>query len=104
MEISKRLLIAPSFAEITAKPAQRIVRIDPERAFGTGTHPTTKLCLQLLDEQLLRRGPCSVLDVGCGSGILSLAAARLGASEVTGIDTDADAVAAASANAGKNSL
>jgi len=76
------------------------VVIDPGRAFGTGSHPTTRLCVELLLE--CDRG--SLTDVGCGSGILAIAAARLGFAPVVALDADADAVAAARANAAANGV
>jgi ribosomal protein L11 methyltransferase len=74
--------------------------IDPGRAFGTGAHPTTRLCLELLQE--LR--PASLLDVGCGSGVLSIAAVLLGFSPVTAIDVDTAAVEVTLANAKANGI
>jgi ribosomal protein L11 methyltransferase len=76
------------------------VVIDPGRAFGTGSHPTTRLCLELLAEQ--RR--CSVLDVGCGSGVLAIAALRLGFEPVIAVDVEEPAVAATVANAERNGV
>jgi ribosomal protein L11 methyltransferase len=76
------------------------ITIDPGRAFGTGGHPTTRLCLELLSA--LARG--SLLDVGCGSGVLSIAAAKLGFSPVTAVDHDAAAVDATSRNAAANAV
>lgn len=76
------------------------VVIDPGRAFGTGSHPTTRLCLELL-EQLPR---CSVLDVGCGSGVLAIAAVKLGFEPVTAIDVEQPAVAATAENAERNGV
>jgi ribosomal protein L11 methyltransferase len=74
------------------------VVIDPGRAFGTGAHPTTQLCLELL----LEREPSDLLDLGCGSGLLAIAAAKLGFDPVIALDSDAHAVAAACANAALN--
>jgi len=74
--------------------------IDPGRAFGTGAHATTRLCLELLQEL----EPASLLDVGCGSGVLSIAAALLGFAPVTGIDVDGAAVEATLANAHVNGV
>ena len=76
------------------------VVIDPGRAFGTGAHDTTRLCLEQLE--LLPRG--SLLDVGCGSGVLAIAGARLGYAPVTALDSDPNAVAATSANAARNGV
>jgi ribosomal protein L11 methyltransferase len=81
-------------------PASLSVVIDPGRAFGTGAHATTRLSLQLLCR--LERG--SLLDVGCGSGVLAIAAAKLGYHPVTAVDVDAEAVAAARRNAGVNGV
>jgi ribosomal protein L11 methyltransferase len=74
--------------------------IDPGRAFGTGGHPTTQLCLRLLEDE--ERG--SVLDVGCGSGVLSIAAAKLGFDPITGVDFDPQAVEATERNAAENGV
>jgi ribosomal protein L11 methyltransferase len=74
--------------------------LDPGRAFGTGSHPTTRLCLALL----LERSRTSLLDLGCGSGILGVAAAKLGFAPVTGLDVDPDAVVATTENARANGV
>jgi ribosomal protein L11 methyltransferase len=76
--------------------------LDPGLAFGTGTHPTTRLCLEWLDERI--RGGETVIDFGCGSGILAIAALKLGAAEACGVDIDPDAVAAARRNAEQNAV
>jgi len=96
IKIGKKFIIVPAWLEIPDKT--RIpIRIDPGMAFGTGTHPTTQLCLALLEHYLRAGHP--ILDVGCGSGILSIAAIKLGASRAFGVDTDFDAIAAAEENA-----
>ncbi len=98
-----RLLVQPSWEQAAdAGPDDLVITLDPGRAFGTGQHETTRLCLDAL-EGLVRSGD-AVLDVGTGSGILALAAARLGASRVDAVDTDPVAVAAARENAGRNGL
>jgi ribosomal protein L11 methyltransferase len=81
-------------------PGAIAVVIDPGRAFGTGSHATTRLCLALLIEQ----APASVADLGCGSGILAVAAAKLGFAPVDGLDVDPDAVAATAENARANGV
>jgi ribosomal protein L11 methyltransferase len=92
------LWVGPPWAEA---PADAIaVVVDPGRAFGTGAHATTRLCLEALVD--LRRG--SLLDVGCGSGVLAIAAALLGYAPVTGIDTDPAAIEATLANAAANGV
>jgi ribosomal protein L11 methyltransferase len=78
------------------------VRLDPGVAFGTGTHPTTQLCLAWLDDHVVPGA--RVLDYGCGSGILSIAAAKLGAGDTVGVDVDAQALEAARANAAANQV
>jgi len=99
-KISDRLWIVPSWHEAPA--AAIVVRLDPGVAFGTGTHPTTQLCLAWLDRHLATGA--RVLDYGCGSGILSIAAAKLGATEVVGVDVDSQALIAARANAAANAI
>ena len=99
--VGERLLIVPAWIQIDA--AHRIpVRIDPSMAFGTGTHPTTQLCLELIEKYVRPDRP--VIDVGCGSGILSIAALKLGASQALAVDVDSAAVRAAQENAAANGL
>src|SRR5690606_28215217 len=102
--VGNRLWITPSWhAKAQPAPDARIALVlDPGLAFGTGSHPTTRLCLEWLDEQL--QGGESVIDYGCGSGILAIAAARLGARQVTGIDIDPQALVAAARNAADNDV
>jgi ribosomal protein L11 methyltransferase len=101
IRISTRLWIVPSWHTPPDPHALNIV-LDPGLAFGTGSHPTTRLCLQWLEANV--RGGESVLDYGCGSGILAIAAAKLGATDVAGIDIDHDALRAAQANAAVNEV
>ncbi len=97
--ISPRLWIVPTWHEPGDPDAVNIV-LDPGLAFGTGSHPTTRLCLRWLDRNL-RGGEC-VLDYGCGSGILAIAALKLGAAHAVGIDVDFQAVMASRDNAAAN--
>jgi ribosomal protein L11 methyltransferase len=101
IEITPKLWIVPTWCE-PPNPAVINLRVDPGLAFGTGTHPTTRLCLQWLSGlDLVGR---KVLDYGCGSGILAMAAAALGATDVLGVDIDPQAVATARDNTGANNL
>lgn len=100
--IGRRLWITPSWhADATGAPDGRhAIVLDPGLAFGTGSHPTTRLCLEWLDEHIV--DGTSLIDYGCGSGILAIAAARLGASPVTALDIDPQALTAARRNARDN--
>ena len=100
--VSKRVVIKPTWEEYQLKEDELIVEIDPGMAFGTGTHETTRLCIQLLDNII--RGGESVFDVGTGSGILAIAAAKLGAVKVLGIDNDERSVSVAAENVKLNSV
>ena len=101
IRINERLWIVPSW-HVAPDPAAINLVLDPGLAFGTGSHPTTFLCLQWLTQNL--HGGETVLDYGCGSGILAIAAARLGAAHVTGIDIDDNALIAARDNAANNGV
>jgi ribosomal protein L11 methyltransferase len=101
IRVSGRLWIVPSWHE-SPDPAAINLILDPGMAFGTGSHPTTRLCLEWLERNITEG--CSVLDYGCGSGILAIAAARLGAGHVAGVDIDPLAVEAARANAERNGV
>ncbi|WP_153130070.1 50S ribosomal protein L11 methyltransferase [Dechloromonas hortensis] len=101
IRVSERLWIVPSWHE-SPDPAAVNLILDPGMAFGTGSHPTTRLCLEWLERNLTAE--CTVLDYGCGSGILAIAAARLGAGRVAGVDIDPQAVDAARANAERNGV
>lgn len=101
IRVSERLWIVPSWHE-TPDPAAVNLILDPGMAFGTGSHPTTRLCLEWLERHVT--AGVSLLDYGCGSGILAIAAARLGAARVAGVDIDPLAVDAARANAERNGV
>jgi len=101
IRVSERLWIVPSWHAAPDPAAVNLV-LDPGMAFGTGSHATTRLCLEWLERNV--RSGCSVLDYGCGSGILAIAAARLGAGTVAGVDIDPLAVEAARANAERNGV
>lgn len=103
MRFGRRLWIYPSTIEPPADDADAIVvRLDPGLAFGTGTHPTTALCLQWLDG--LDLAGKTVIDYGCGSGVLAIAALKLGAARVVGVDNDPQALAASRDNAERNGI
>ena len=102
VRIGKNLLIRPEWIEIEAKPDDIVISLDPGMAFGTGTHPTTQLCLEALEANM--QHGIQVLDLGCGSGILAIAAAKLGASKVIGYDIDPIAVKATDENAADNGV
>ena len=109
--IGKRLVIVPAWLE-SPDPERIAIRMDPGMAFGTGTHPTTQLCLEFIDTlyqekaplSLFTGRPASVIDLGCGSGILAVAALKLGAQTALGVDIDAEAVQATRLNAELNSV
>jgi len=101
IRVSDRLWIVPSWHESPAPDAINLI-LDPGMAFGTGSHPTTRLCLEWLERHATTGA--SLLDYGCGSGILAIAAARLGARPVSGVDIDSQAVDAAKANAERNNV
>lgn len=101
IRVSQRLWIVPSWHAAPDPDAVNLV-LDPGMAFGTGSHPTTRLCLEWLCGSM--HAGDSVLDYGCGSGILAIAAARLGAGRVVGVDIDDNALTAAAANAASNGV
>jgi ribosomal protein L11 methyltransferase len=106
LRIGERIVIRPTWRRHRRLPDDVVIALDPGMAFGTGLHPTTRLCLLGLErwagEGVL--GGATVLDVGCGSGILGIAAARLGAARVLGVDTDPIAVDATIENTRRNRL
>ena len=106
--IGERLVIVPAW--LASPDLERVaIKIDPGMAFGTGTHPTTQLCLELMETFFIRslvenRRPETVIDVGCGSGILSIAALKLGAGSALGVDIDAGSIVNARENANSNGI
>jgi ribosomal protein L11 methyltransferase len=100
--IGERLLIMPAWNDPEQDQTRIVVRINPAMAFGTGTHPTTQLCLRLL-ERHISPGK-ALIDVGCGSGILSIVALKMGAAHALAVDIDAQAVASTLENAGLNAI
>ncbi|MBE7535862.1 MAG: 50S ribosomal protein L11 methyltransferase [Anaerolineales bacterium] len=113
IRIGERLLILPAWIE-NPEPNRVAIKIDPGMAFGTGTHPTTQLCLELMEivfEERRRKKeidsflfPLSCIDVGCGSGILSIAALKLGADKVLGVDIDDESAKNSRENAETNGV
>jgi ribosomal protein L11 methyltransferase len=101
IRIAERLWIVPSWCA-PVDPNAINVTLDPGLAFGTGAHPTTRLCLQWLAREL--RPGATVLDYGCGSGVLAITAAKLGAARVVGVDVDPQALGASAANAAANGV
>jgi ribosomal protein L11 methyltransferase len=102
IRVGQHIVIKPTWREFEAGPNDIILELDPGMAFGTGLHPTTQMCLRVLEEKI-RQG-MKVLDLGTGSGILALAAGKLGAGTVLALDTDPVAVAAARENVWRNGV
>jgi ribosomal protein L11 methyltransferase len=100
--VGRRLIVSPRWREYHPRPDEIVIRLDPGMAFGTGQHPTTRMCLLALERHLL--AGCRLLDLGTGTGILAIAAARLGAGEVIALDTDDLAVAVARDNLAANAV
>jgi ribosomal protein L11 methyltransferase len=101
--IGERLVIVPAWLD-SPDPARIAIKIDPGMAFGTGTHPTTQLCLELIEKGMQDLGGLNVIDVGCGSGILSIAALKLGAARALGVDIDPESVRNSRENADANGI
>lgn len=99
-KVSKSIVIKPSWEEYSAKEGEKIIDIDPGMAFGTGTHETTRMCINAI-EKYMKKGD-SLIDIGCGSGILSIAAAHLGAEKVIAVDLDKLAVKVSKENVDLN--
>ena len=102
--ISPRLVVRPPWESVAPAPGQKVLTLDPGIAFGTGQHPTTRACLDAIDALAAKDAGRTFLDVGCGSGILAIAAALEGFREVRGFDNDPDAVRNANENAAANGL
>jgi ribosomal protein L11 methyltransferase len=102
MRFGRRLWVCPTAAEAPHDPDAIVVRLDPGLAFGTGTHPTTALCLQILDS--LPLAGRTMIDYGCGSGILGIAALKMGAGHVIAVDLDPQALIATRENALRNGV
>lgn len=104
-EIGDRFLVYPAWLEVPKESERLILRLDPGTAFGTGTHPTTQLCLESLEMRLYENAANqTIADIGCGSGILSLGAVLLGAKKVYAVDTDPLAVKASRSNCQLNQI
>lgn len=102
VRLGERTLIHPRWIDVDPKPDDIVISLDPGMAFGTGTHPTTQLCLEALERMV--SPALDVLDLGCGSGILSIAAAKLGAKKVVAVDIDLVAVESTIENATENGV
>jgi ribosomal protein L11 methyltransferase len=101
--VGRRFVVAPPWVAVDV-PGRATITIDPGRAFGTGHHATTAGCLEAIETIVERERPASAIDVGSGTGILAIGAARLGVPSVHAVDTDPDAVAATGANAAANGV
>lgn len=101
-DVGQKLVIRPSWEEYDNKTGKTVLNIDPGAAFGTGTHATTKMCLELVEEYT-KKGS-TVLDIGCGSGILSIASVLLGAENAIGVDIDSTAIKVSKENAEINGI
>ncbi len=102
LRIGKHIVLKPTWQDAVAQPGDVVVELDPGMAFGTGHHPTTRMCLEEM-ERLARPG-MNVLDVGIGSGILSIAAAKLGVAQVIGVDVEEAAIKATGENVARNGV
>ena len=100
----KTVIIRPPWEEHLARGNEVVIEINPSLAFGTGHHETTRLCIEAIEEIVRTRDVRTMLDVGCGSGILSISALKLGVRDVTGFDTDPIAIKESRKNAGKNGV
>jgi ribosomal protein L11 methyltransferase len=107
VKVSKRIVVMPDYEKYTPAAAEKVITINPQMAFGIGNHPTTKMCIEYIDEILADSSdpaPLTMLDAGTGSGILAIAAALLGVRNIYGFDTDTVAVETAKENITKNGV
>ena len=104
VRVSRRVTVVPPWEKRGCGPGTTVVEINPANAFGTGHHETTRICASYLDELLARRGNLSVFDLGCGSGVLGICAAKLGAGAVFCADTDFAAARETAANSRRNAV
>ena len=102
LRVGRRIVIVPAWEAYAPAPGEVVIRLEPGMAFGTGLHPTTRLCLEALEAHLAPG--CTVLDVGTGSGVLAIAAAKLGARSVLALDADPVAVSVARENVALNGV
>lgn len=102
--MTEHIVIKPSWEDYKPSAGEQIIELDPGMAFGTGSHATTRGCIKLMQKYLDDKADTSVLDVGCGSGILGIVAALIGCDNVYGIEIDPDAVNAAKENVIRNGL
>ena len=102
--LTDRIVVCPPWLTVEPPVGQYVLEMDPGRAFGTGLHPTTRLVARSLERAAARLVGCNILDVGCGSGVLSLCALLLGAKHARAVDIDHDAVSATRENAERNGL
>lgn len=101
-KIGEKTIICPSWLEHKPRAGEIVLDLDPGAAFGTGTHQTTRLCIKELEKMV--QSDCTIADIGCGSGILSIAAKKYGAGEIVGVDVDETSIDVAKDNASKNAV
>ncbi len=101
-KIGEKIVVKPTWEEYTEKPGEIVIELDPGMAFGTGTHETTTMCIQAMEKYM--KASDTVLDIGCGSGILAIAASKLGAKNVIGVDLDEMAITVSNENVALNNV